>query len=66
MDRGSSAQAPATLRVLALREVAFPGTGAQHLPACGYFKTFGRGFFGLNAFGASHKLFNFLRKERAI
>ena len=62
VNPGCAAEGPPPLRILGLQQVTLPGARAQDFPASRDLETLGRGFFGFDAFWASHKIAKFLPK----
>jgi hypothetical protein len=62
---GQTTQRTAAFGILGLRQVAPARAGAQNLSASRNFETFGHGFPGLDAFGASHKILKSLLQKSA-
>ena len=65
IHRGPAAKIAAAFGTLALGQVPPTGPSIQDLSAGRNFKTFGRGLFGFNTFGTSHKS-NLSKRARTI
>ena len=65
IHRGPTAKIAAAFGTLALGQVTPTGAGIQDFSAGRNFKTFGRGLFGFDAFGTSHKS-NLSKRARNI
>jgi len=65
IHRGSAAKIAAAFGTLTLGQVPPTGAGIQDFSAGRNLKTFGRGLFGFNTFGTSHKS-NLSKRARNI
>ena len=66
VHHGGLAEPAQAFRIFSLRQVAAAGVGTQDLAGGGDLKPLRRGFFGLNAFGTTHKLFFSQKESRKI
>jgi hypothetical protein len=66
VHKSGRSQAPAAFGTFAGEQMALAGAGAQHLARSGDFEPFRHRFPCFNTFGTSHKIKEFLSKERAI
>ena len=61
-----ASEAPAAFGALGGKEVTLARIGAEHLASGGDFEPLGDGLLCFDAFGATHGLVPFVRKEREI